>query len=258
MKGSDRLRAMNTSNVILMVIIFCINISASDVGKVWPSEKKTWIDPEFGYEITQWTNHDSLSWHVYFNIESFIDENHAIIFSQRSGSTNLYKLNLESGDMIQMTDEEGISGRIWHWPQHQTVWYANGARIKALNTQTYNTQDIYELEARPRGLTVTCDGKWVVVVMDVSKISGENDLVEPLGPFIIYKINIQTKEMIQISPDYGFVIGHLQASPTDPNLISYCWQHLYREGNYPGIRGKTPIIVQTNLSGSAMSSRLRS
>jgi oligogalacturonide lyase len=216
---------------------------ASDVGKIWPSEKETWIDSEFGYEITRWTNHDSLSWHVYFNIESFIDETHAIVFSQRSGHTNLYKLNLESGEMIQMTDESDLDGHIWHWPEHQTIWYAVGNTIKALDTQSYKNRTICTTESAPRSFTVTCDAKWIVVSLDQSKKKRDEGLVQPLGPYVIYKMSTDTGERIQSSPDYGFVIGHLQASPTDPKRISYCWQHLYRPGNYPGIRGKTPIRI---------------
>ncbi len=238
--------------ITIFVLLGLINGSAaSDVGKVWPGEKKTWVDPEFGYEITQWTNDESLSWHVYFNIESFIDETHAIIFSERSGSTNLFKLDLETGDMVQMTDEINLGSHIWHWPQHKTIWYVAGNTIKALNTKSYESREISDLDSRPRSFTVTCDGQWIVIAVDESKKSRTKDQVEPLGPYIIYKLNTQTGEKIQISPDYGFVIGHLQASPTDPNLISYCWQHLYREGNYPGIRGKTPMrIWWINIDGT--------
>ena len=82
--------------IYAVILLIIQTLMANDVGKIWQSEKKTWIDPEFGYEITQWTNHDSLSWHVYFNIESFMDENNAIIFSRRSGKTNLYKLGIHS------------------------------------------------------------------------------------------------------------------------------------------------------------------
>ncbi len=48
------------------------------------------------------------------------------------------------------------------------------------------------------------------------------------GPYAILKISTETGEIIQISPDYGFVIGHLQANPVKPDMISYCWQHLYQ------------------------------
>ena len=231
-------------NTILFItlMVMCQISFASDVGKMWPSEKKIWVDPEFGYEITQWTNHDSLSWHVYFNIESFVDESHALIFSQRSGSTNLYKLDLDSGDMTQMTDETNLTGKIWHWPQHQTLWYLAGHTIVAMNTTTLEKRDVITLKTTPRSMTVTCDAQWIVVALDESK-SPSAKPVQHLGPFIIYKIHTQTGEMIQISPEYGFVIGHLQASPTDPAKISYCWQHLYKDGDYPGIKGKTPLRI---------------
>jgi hypothetical protein len=80
-----------TSRLICLFIIILLWASlnlAQDVGKIWPSEKKTWMDDSTGFEITQWTT-TGKNWHLYFNIESFIDQNHAIFYSDRAGKTNL-------------------------------------------------------------------------------------------------------------------------------------------------------------------------
>ncbi len=234
----------------ILIFLYTIPGYSSDVGKVWPSEKKTWTDPEYGCEITQYTQHDTRSWHLYFNIESFIDNDHAIIFSERSGSLQLYNLDLQSGEMVQMTDEQDLSTNIWHWPSLNTAWIVTGIAIKALNTKTYAVKTVKKLPGPPRSMTITCDGKWIVTAIDKSKLNPKASPMQ-LGPYAIIKISTETGETIQISPDYGFVIGHLQANPTDPKIVSYCWQHLYKDGDYPGTRGATPLrIWWINIDGT--------
>ena len=246
------MKKTSTIFLFLIALLSLQNCFASEIGRVWPSEKRTWIDHEFNHEITQWTNHPADSWHLYFNIETFIDDNNAIIVSQRSGEPNFFKLDLLTGTMTQMTDERRISGHIWHWPHLQTLWYiSDSTQIKSLNTQTLESRIIKNLEIYPRSFTVTCDGKYVVYACDRGWKSGEKPTRKSLGPYAIFRLEIETGETMQISPEYGFIIGHLLASPTDPNRLSYCWQHQYREGDYPGIIGNTPQrIWWINIDGS--------
>jgi len=76
--------------------------SSGFVGKIIPGESITWMDDTTGYEITQWTTNSS-SYHPYFTVDSFIDDETAIIYSYRTGKKQIYKLDLKSGEMIQMT-----------------------------------------------------------------------------------------------------------------------------------------------------------
>ncbi len=73
------------------------------VGKVWPSEKKI-IENDLGFEVIQWTT-NSRNWHLYFNIESFIDDSNAVIYSDRTGQQIYFNLNLDNGQMTQMTND---------------------------------------------------------------------------------------------------------------------------------------------------------
>lgn len=214
--------------------------AAADAGKTWPPEKRTWKDPEFGHEITQWTQHPAGSHHLYFNIESFIDRDHAIIVSERSGRSNFFRLDLNSGAMTQMTDEPGVSGsRVWHWPQRRTLWYLTGSTFKALDTGTFQSRVIQTLDnLRPQSFTVTCDGRFIVFAVNKADTRSAKARLST-GPFAIYRLPTAGGEPVQISPDLGFMIGHLQASPSDPTRISYCWQHLM-DASQPGFAGNTP------------------
>lgn len=220
-----------------LVIVFSGRIySQNNIGRIYESEKQTWIDSATGYEITQWTNDSARSWHLYFNIESFIDNDNVIIFSERSGKKNLFKLNFTTGQMVQITDEEKMDSDVWHLQDLKTLWYLSGSKIKSLNTETYESKVVAEFDGFIESFTVTCDGKYIVYALNKNPGFSEK---HSTGPYAIFKLNIDTKETKQISPDYGFIISHLQANPVDPNIVMYCWQHIYREGG-AGIVGNTP------------------
>ncbi len=233
---------------VYLISLFLISISiidASNIGKRYPSEKKSWIDSESGYEITQWTN-NSKNWHLYFNVESFIDNNHAIIFSERSGSKNLFILDLESGEMIQITDEENIDGHVWHVPSYNTIYYTLlDNTLKSLNTKTFEAKEINKFDVPIESFTISCDNNWFIFSSGGKKIDG----AKTIGPFAIYKYGINSKEYIQVTPGYGFIISHLQANPINPNIVSFCWQHMIDREE--GTQGMTPQrIWQVNIDES--------
>jgi len=214
------------------------NAQQSGVGKIWQSEKKTWIDDSTGYEITQWTSNEE-NWHLYFNVESFIDENNAIIYSNRTGTVNLFKMNLTDGTISQLTNHTGdVSGAAWHYPKLKQIWYEIGNAIRVLNYETLeNKLVLSDSTADLKSFTITCDGKYLVYSVNKNPGFSANNST---GPFAIMRMDLLSGEIKQISPDYGFSISHLQASPTDSSMLIYSWQHQYREGG-PGIVGNTPI-----------------
>jgi oligogalacturonide lyase len=223
------------------------NNQVSPIGTIWKSEKETWIDSEYGSEISKWTSDEYESWPLYFNIESFIDEDHLIIYSTRAGGVNLFRLNLIDGSITQLTNHNGKVGSVWHLPLKKKIWYEIENSIRELNYETMEDRLVFSSsKINIRSFTVTCDGKYIVYSINKNPgWSSENST----GPFAIMRFNIDSKEDVQISPDYGFTINHLQASPADPKIITYAWQHQYREGS-AGIVGNTPIrIWWLNING---------
>lgn len=212
----------------------------SYVGRVWASEKESWIDREFGFEITKWTSEKYESWHLYFNIESFIDKDNLIIYSTRAGGINLFKLNLVDGTITQLTNHNGRVGSVWHLPEMKKIWYEIENSIRELNYDTMEDRLVYSDDKIDiRSFTVTCDGKYLIYSINKNPgWSSENST----GPFAIMRNDFGSKKVKQISPDYGFTINHLQASPVDPSIIIYAWQHQYREGG-AGTVGNTPVRI---------------
>jgi oligogalacturonide lyase len=227
---------------------FSAGLTASDVGKTFQSEARSWIDPETGYEITQWTGDNGNNWHLYVYVNSFIDENNVVFFSDRNGYDNLYKIDLTDGEVTQLTDGEDIRYRTWHWPAQRKLWYISGKTLFEMNTDTFESRVVHTFnEIEPLSFTVTADAQWFVFSANKNPGFTEN---HSTGPYAIFKLDLERTEIVQISPDLGFIISHLQANPVDPTLISYCWQHRYRKGS-PGIVGNTPQrIWWINIDGT--------
>jgi hypothetical protein len=241
---------MKLLSVVLLLLVFTFsNYTAQKgyEGKVWESEKEIWIDDSTGYEITRWTS-ESENWHLYFNLESFIDDDNAIIFSKRSGKLNLFKMNLVDGSITQMTDETNLKQSVWHIPEEKTLWFFCGDTLKKLNTKSSKTSAVNVFDKTiPESFVIINNGKWLV--FSANKNPGFSQK-HSTCPYTLFKMNLNENKIIQISPDYGFLIEHVQTNPVDTNIISFCWQLQYREGE-PGIVGNTPIRMWwNNLDGS--------
>ncbi len=217
------------------------------VGKVIPSEKKSWTDESTGHEITQWTT-TGPNWHPYFTTDSFIDDSTAIIISPRTGKKQLYKLDLHSGSMVQMTAAEDYRNMV-HLPAFGAIWYLDGTKLCSLNTGTLKASDIYDFKDESfqvHSFSVTCDAKWFVFSVNKTRATEGNC---QYGPFAICRLNLQDRSLKQITMDYGFNIGHIQANPVNPNLIMYCWQ--WEAFDRPKLVGHAPIrIWWVNIDGT--------
>jgi oligogalacturonide lyase len=221
--------------------------SESYVGRIVPSERKTWIDETSKYEITQWTSKGE-STHPYFTNESFIDDDAALIFSERTGKKQLYKLNLVNGEMIQMTNAEHFRSMDF-LIKKKMLWYLDGKVLMSLDVQTLESEEIYNFEKWPYTIgsfTVTCDAKFFVFSSN-QKQQAPDDC--GYGPYVIYRLNLSDKSIIPLTHITGFNIGHLQANPVDPTLILYCWQ--WEALGRKKLVGDTPIrIWWVNIDGT--------
>ncbi|NMB80561.1 MAG: hypothetical protein GYA14_01950 [Ignavibacteria bacterium] len=242
--------------LILLILKYsnCYSISVRPdssgyVGKSIPAEFLTWIDDTTGYEITQWTKSGNNN-HPYFTVESFIDEETVIIFSDRTGKKQLYKLNLNNGEMIQMTNAAYLNtDGIYFLPRLKTIYYYDDRNLFSLNVETLESKFIYDFsdfEFSIISFSVTCDGKFLVFSVNKKEASPKSP---EYGPFAIYKFNLSDKSISPITHDLGFNIGHVQTNPVNPELIMYCWQ--WDKPGRPKLVGHSPIrIWWVKLDGS--------
>ena len=118
------------------------------VGKIYPSEKRTYIDPISGHRVTQLTS-QGINCHMYFTDNSFDLGGHEIYFvsdrGNESGHFNIFRMNLDSGEMIQLTDEPYgvVFNAFTKTPDSELLVYKSGNSVHLLNTRTMENKIIY-------------------------------------------------------------------------------------------------------------------
>jgi oligogalacturonide lyase len=121
------------------------------IGKEYPSEKQQIIDSKTGNLVWQLTSGGSNNYQFYFTDNSFTLGDKEIYFLSDRASRipeiyNLFKMDLDTGIICQLTDEpEGITptGHT-KTPDSEIAIYVTGNKIKKLDTRTCTSTVIYE------------------------------------------------------------------------------------------------------------------
>ncbi|MBP3953358.1 oligogalacturonate lyase family protein [Bacillus suaedae] len=208
-------------------------------GMKWAAEKKEFQDSITGVNITQLTDHLAHSYHPYFTNDAFYRNGSKLLFcSDRGNAPNLYSLDLSSGEMTQMTDldrdvPKGIQGTYIN-PIKDEAYFTYGTTIIAIDLHSYEERVVY---TQPPGynfsnLSCTADGKHLCfgLTEDLSKVIQSNlsggymgfEEIEAARPHCqICLLTIETGETTVVHEDHRW-IGHVNASPTQPHLITFC------------------------------------
>ena len=126
------------------------------IGQTWKSEIREFKDEKTGRAIKQLTSTGN-NVHLYFTENSFDAHKNEIIFlsDRASGEDkaphenpfyNLFRLELETGIMEQLTDEPVTvnTNRVTKTPDSQIVVYTTGNTIKKLDMETGKISVVYE------------------------------------------------------------------------------------------------------------------
>ena len=103
--------ALATVSLVLWVSMFLpIPQSASDVGRRFPSEKRTIVDAQTGVTFTALTTSPANDAKIYQTHPQWTSDGKYIIFRSnraRGGSTQAFAVNEVTGEIIQLTDGPG-------------------------------------------------------------------------------------------------------------------------------------------------------
>lgn len=132
------------------------------IGQVWKSEIREFKDAKTGRTIQQLTTTGN-NVHLYFTENSFdVNKNEIIFRSDRAAGQdraphqdphyNLFRLNLDTGEMVQLTDEpmrpgeggESSISSVTKTPDSRLVVYHTGEKIKKLDLVTGENVVLYE------------------------------------------------------------------------------------------------------------------
>jgi len=183
----------------------------SGKGRIWPGEVSAGRDDQTGATVWQITSHPSINHNLYFLTSSFLPDERSLVFASfRTGSANFYRAGFPSGDIVQLTDGEGInsfSGLVSE--DGSCLYYTRGGAIVACRLDTLAEEVIADFPGGKLGeVDLSSDGRWVVSAI---RLGGENGIVvaatDGSGASIIHR---QDRTII-----------HPQFHPTDPSLIEY-------------------------------------
>jgi len=210
-------------------------------GKVYPDEHKTFVAPESGLEVIQLTTSPADDAHLYFTGDGFVPDEHGLVFtSKRSGSWNLFYMNLETFQFVQLTDSKKISGTgAVVSPVTKEAYYHDGSVIKAVDLHTLAERTITTVPAgySVSSLSVTISGNNLAYsIQENIPITTKTD-----------KIYSDMAERFQKRPWCAVVTGrtdgtgwhevirkkkwisHTLIDPLNENIILYCHEGSWRE-----------------------------
>lgn len=207
------------------------------IGKTYPSEKRAYKDPKTGREVIQLTS-KGINDHMYFTDNSFDLGGKEIYFvsdrGEKSRFFNLFKMDLDSGVMTQLTDEpEGVFfNSITKTPDSEFVAFRTGHKIRVLNTKTGEIRTIYDNNDMSFAKMHISPNKKLLGLtrnehVDVPDSSGPN-YAGFFERFVYVKDGRVTVMNLADGSEVRDVfcdthqLGHFQFSPDDSNIAMFC------------------------------------
>ncbi len=211
-------------------------------GETFAAEWRIRTDHETGVEVRQLTDHKGHSHHLYFTNPGWYDDGRKLLFgSDRGNRTNLFGLDLGSGEITQLTDLDlppppGETSFLFTSknPVKEEAYFWHGRDLVALDLSTLDTRVLYEAPEGflPNITNVTADGRHVcsVIYQDLSKEFGV-DLLRGYVGFAEYWAARPLSRVVLVDTSTGqdrvafeekYWIGHTNTSPTRSNLATYC------------------------------------
>lgn len=187
-----------------------------------------------GVEVIQLTDNSGDTYHPYFT-KTLIDSenNYILLASNRTGSMQLYTLRFKDGQMVQVTDQDGVSPfcsvlDAWH---HIVYYFADRTliRVRLDNLEVEELMQI-PLGFKPSDLSIDNSGKFLafsyVEHMELCTETGgtysthrEKHFRRPTSVVIRYDIEKRSPYVVWGEGQY---ISHVNISPVDPNIIVFC------------------------------------
>jgi oligogalacturonide lyase len=207
-----------------------------------PSEFSVRQDPETGRPVRQLTSFKGNSHHFYFTNPGWWDHDRRLLFgSDRMGRSNLFSLHLESGEITQHTDRDmprppRETSFIFAAlnPQRTEVYFWRGPDLVAVELTTNVERLLWKCPTGylPNLLSAAADGRHVfsVIYQDLTTkfpvdllngYVGINEYHDAHPHSQVIRVDVDIDSMDTVWQEH-YWIGHVNASPTRPDLLSFC------------------------------------
>ena len=205
-----------------------------------PPESETYRDRVTGATVRRLTGYLAHSYHLYFTNPGWWDGNRRLVFgSDRGNGSNLYSIELVSGEITTLTDSALGDARSWQNayvnPVRDEMYAWRGDELMAVDLGGGGARVIAK---SPPGWTagnesVTADGNYVVCAMrqdvNVGPLNlgagyvGFRELFEAHPLCRIVRTSIDTGETETLHEEQNW-LGHVNASPALPHVLTYCYE----------------------------------
>ena len=185
--------------------------------KLLPSEKRIFTDEKTGRQVWQMTDNESVNHSCYQEVEAFTDDEAYVLFSSnRTGSFQLYRACVESGELAQLSNEPDYRNLSFGTSRNgREAIYIAGWGILAVDVGTGETRLLANLEGKvpdqPSGAPIALSGTGDRCVLRCPR-------ADDLSLLVI--VMLESGDCHEVIHRIGRVT-HPQICPSDPDLITF-------------------------------------
>ncbi len=214
------------------------------------TERSSFKDRVSGVEVTQHTNYRGHSHHFYFTNNGWYSGGKKLAFaSDRCNRSNLYSLDIASGEIEQLTDLEPVGlprelefTRSSLNQTNDEIYFVHDLNLMALDPHSKKLRVLHEMDPKwcVSMTNVSADGKYVY--FGAWEDQSRKFEVDLLRGYIGFKETHDAKPLSQVVRvavdgsgadvvfEENYWIGHVNTSPTQSHLLTYChegpWQQV--------------------------------
>ena len=225
------------------------------IGRVYPPEWRDYSDPLTGRRVRQLTNSFAEDYHLYFYNPSVTPNRKYLIFlSERTGISNLFRLDLGSGEIVQLTDARPARAEYWPFTEGVTgvgaclpalgnqgteVFYFEGTNLFAVNIESLEKRQLLSVPShrRPSMLQANASGDTLVFATWDESLFMERSQRAYAGEHFpderfyqettstILRVDALSGKSDEVLCKESFWINHVHLHPQDRDLILFCHEY---------------------------------
>ncbi len=204
------------------------------VGETFKLKYRYIKDPLTKIEYIQLTDSKGNTIHPYFTQPLFSHDGETLlVVSDRSGSWQLYRLDIPDKILTQLTNDDNINP---HAPcldgKRMIAYYWSGRFLKSVDLETYETNVIYAVPEGyvPSVLSLTPDGRYLAFSfyekLKLGSYKGRSQFTALEYLFrrprsLVVRIDLKKDEALPVWGENAW-ITHVNISPVNPDIILFC------------------------------------
>lgn len=219
------------------------------VGRIWPAEISESTDSLSGVAVRRLTAYRGHSHHFYFTNPGWYDGGkRLLISSDRENRTNLFGLELATGDLTQLTDLEPLPLpreveflRACASNTRDEAYYWYGLDLVALDLRTLESRVLYRMDEGWDVSMINCSADGRHLYASISEDLSDRFRVDYLRGYIGFRETWEARPLsriIKVAIDGAggepifeerYWIGHVNTSPTRSDLLTFCHEGPWNE-----------------------------